>query len=177
MLARCLSAIQAARPGLSPLARAVVEAILLSQGRIGTSEAVARRMGMGSRFRLARLLRREGLPPLHRIGRWATVLSWVLEAETTGASLCRMAVHSDRHPAACYRLVADITGLTWEAVRVRGYDWAEREFLREMGVGDPILAPRQTVPVKRCRVPTFASLSRPARASHGSRVSTSATQP
>lgn len=158
MLDRCLSAIQAAHPGLSPLARAVVEAIHLSQGPIGSAEAVARRMGMGSRFRLARLLRREGLPPLHRIGGWATVLSWVLEAETTGASLCRMAFHSGRHPAACYRLVTEITSLTWEAVRARGYEWAEREFLREMGVSDPVLAPCQIVRVKRCRVPTFARL-------------------
>ena len=158
MLARCLSAIQAARPGLSPLARAVVEAICLSKGPIGSADAVAKRMGVGTRFRLARMLEREELPPLHRIGRWATVLSWVLEAETTGASLCRMAFHSDRHPAACYRLVAELTGLTWEAVRARGYEWAEREFLREMGVRDPILAPRQTVPVRRCRVPTYARL-------------------
>jgi hypothetical protein len=158
MLVRCLSAILDARPALSPVVRAVVEAIHLSRGPIGSAEAVARRTGLGSRFRLARLLRREGLPPLHRIAGWATILSWVLDAETTGASLCRMAFHSDRHPAACYRLVSEITGVTWEAVRAHGYEWAEREFLKEMGVRDPVLPPRHTVPVKRCRVPTFARL-------------------
>jgi len=158
MLARCLSAIQAARPGLTPFARAIVEAIHLVEGPIGSAEAVARHLGVGSRFRLARMLGREGLPPLHRIAGWVTILSWVLEAEETGASLCRIAFHSDRHPAACYRLVKEVTGLTWEAVRARGYEWAEREFLKEMGVSNPAPAPRRPPPVRRCRVPSFARL-------------------
>jgi hypothetical protein len=166
MLVRCLAAIHAARPGLSPLVRAVVEAIHLTGGPIGSANAVARHLGVASRFKLARLLKREGLPPLHRIAGWATVISWVLEAETTGASLCRMAFHSDRHPAACYRLVKEVTGSTWEAVRARGSEWAERAFLREMGVADPVLAPsiRPSAPVRRCRVPSYAPLRRAAMA-------------
>jgi len=158
MLARSLSAIQAALPTLTPFARGIVEAIHLSGGPIGSAAAVARRLQVGSRFTLARRLKREGLPSLRRLGQWATILSWVIEAETTGASLCRMAFHSGRYPAACYRLVKEVTGLTWEAVRDRGYEWAEREFLREMGVTSPPLPPLQTVPVRRCRVPTFARL-------------------
>jgi hypothetical protein len=160
MLARCLSALQTARPSLTPLARAVVEAIHLVGGPIGSADAVARHLGVGNRFRLARMLRREGLPPLHRIAGWATVVKWVIEAEGTGASLCRMAFHSDRHPAACYRLVKEVTGLTWEAVRARGAEWAEREFLQEMGVPDPVLAPRATPPVRRCRVSSYSPLRR-----------------
>ncbi len=132
MLAHCLSAIRTARPGLGLMPRSVVEAIHLAEGSIGSAETVARRLGLGSRYRLARLLRREGLPSLHRIAAWATVLSWVLTAERIGASLCWIAFHSDRYPAACYRLVKEVTGLTWEAVRARGSDWVERTFLAEM---------------------------------------------
>lgn len=126
-----LSAIHAARPKLTPLARAVVEAVLLSGGSIGSAQAVAGRLGLGSRFRLARLLHREGLPPLHRLAEWVTVLSWVVAAERTHVSLCWIAFRSRRHPSACYRLVKEVTGLRWEEVRARGSRWVERQFLAE----------------------------------------------
>jgi hypothetical protein len=132
MLANPLSAIRAARPALSLFPRAIVEAICLVEGTIGSADRVAQRLGLRNRFELARLLRREGLPPLHRIAGWATVLSWVVAAERDGVSLCRMAFRTRRFPGACYRMVKEVTGLYWEEVREQGSGWVEREFLREL---------------------------------------------
>jgi len=134
MLASCLSAIHTARPSLTTLPRAIVDAVALAEGPIGTATAVARRLGL-DRFRLARLLRREGVPPLHRLSGWAIVLSWVLAAEQDGVSLCWIAFHTHRHPSACYRLVKEVTGLSWSEVRLRGSGWIERELLRQFKPG------------------------------------------
>lgn len=133
MLIHSLSAIRAARPHLTFHARVIVEAIHLSEGSIGAAEDVARRLGLANRFQLARLLKRDGLPSLHRLAGWTTVLSWVLTAERTGASLCRMAFRGDRYPAACYRLVVEVTGLRWGEVRALGSRWVLRRFLQEIG--------------------------------------------
>jgi hypothetical protein len=72
----------------------------------------------------------EGLPPLHRLAEWITVLSWVATAERSHTSLCWMAFRSRRHPSACYRLVKRVTGRRWEEVEARGYAWVMQEFLR-----------------------------------------------
>jgi hypothetical protein len=102
------------------------------EGSIGPAECVARTLGLRNRFELARRLRREGLPSLHRLAQWASVLSWVRAAERDGAALCRLAFRSGRYPAACYRLVKDLTGRRWEEIRVLGARWVERELLREV---------------------------------------------
>src|SRR2546427_8510742 len=49
------------------------------------------------RSRLARLLNQQGLPPLHRLAEWATVLSWLVTAERNHVSLCWIAFRSRRH--------------------------------------------------------------------------------
>lgn len=128
-----LAAIEASRPHLTFLARSVMEAILLSEGSIGSAREVANRVGLRSRFQLARLLKRDGLPPLHRLAEWATVLSWVTVSERTGASLCHIAFRSGRHPSACYRLVKEVTGLCWAEVLARGSRWLQQRFLRQFG--------------------------------------------
>lgn len=133
MLDGPLFAIRAARPLMTPLPRAIVEAVFLSEGSIGSAQAVSRALGMPNRFALGRLLRREGVPPLHRLAEWATVLSWVAAAERDGESLCAMAFRSGRHPSACYRLVKEVTGLRWEEVRSRGARWVQCQLLREFG--------------------------------------------
>lgn len=122
-------------PRLTLQARSVLEAVLLSEGSIGSARVVAERLGLRNRFQLARLLKRDGLPSLHRLAEWATVLSWVKTAEQTGASLCYMAFRSGRHPSACYRLVKEVTGLRWAQVRERGSPWVQRGFLREFASG------------------------------------------
>lgn len=131
MLAQPLAAIHTERPDLSLVPRSIVEAILLSEGPIGTAERVGHGLGL-SRFQLARLLRRAGLPPLHVMAGWAMVVSWMLTAEREQVSLCWIAFHVGRHPSTCYRLVREVTGLSWEQARARGAAWAQREFLKEL---------------------------------------------
>ena len=128
MLAHSLAVVRCLRPDIPLLPRAVVEAVLLSEGTIGSADEVARRLGLRNRFQLARLLKHHGLPPLHRLAEWATLESWVLSAERDGVSLCHIAFRTKRHPSACYRLVKEITGLGWEEVRGRGSAWVQTEF-------------------------------------------------
>jgi len=128
MLTQLLSIVRAARPTMPLMPRAIVEAIFLSEGSIGNAEKVARQLGLPNRFKLARILRGEGLPPLHRLAEWALVESWVLTAERRGVSLCHIAFRCRRHPSACYRLVKEVTGLSWEQVRERGSRWLHRQF-------------------------------------------------
>jgi hypothetical protein len=144
--------VRASLPRLSFRSRAVVEAQLLSGGSIGTAQQVAPHLGLASRFELARLLKREGLPPLHDLAAWASVLAWLDRAEGTGCSLCELAYRSRKDPATYYRTVRRITGLTWQAIRVLGSDWAVRRFLTQCGARLPapylrlrIIAPRGQV--------------------------------
>jgi hypothetical protein len=132
VLSLTLSEIRDARPGMSLYPRAIVEAICLCEGPIGPADQVARQLGLPSRFKLARLLKREGLPPLHRLAEWATVLSWVTTVESERVSLCWIAFRCRRHPSACYRLVKEVTGLRWESVLARGSRWVQRRFLSEI---------------------------------------------
>lgn len=128
MLAHSLAVVRCLRPEMALLPRAVVEAIMLAEGPIGSADEVAHRLGLSNRFKLARLLKQEGLPPLHRLAEWATLESWVTGAERDGVSLSHMAFRSKRHPSACYRLVKELTGLGWEEVRVLGSSWVQNEF-------------------------------------------------
>ncbi len=132
MLSQPLNAIRTLRPGLTLPSRAIVEAVCLAEGSIGSADEVARTLGLKNRFTLARLLKREGVPPLHRLAGWATVLSWVLAAEQSGVSLCWLAFRSGRHPSACYRLVREVAGVRWEIVRMRGSRWVQRRLLEEL---------------------------------------------
>src|SRR2546425_11762938 len=125
MLAESLTAIRVIRPGMTLFPRAIVEAILLAEGSIGSAQLVAQKLGFRNRFQLARLLKREGLPPLHRLAAWTTILSWVRTAEREGACLFRLAFRWHRHPAACYRLVKEVTGLPWTEARRRGSGWED----------------------------------------------------
>jgi hypothetical protein len=132
VLERILVAIRSARPRMTLRARAVIEAVVLSRGSIGSAQAVARVLGLTNRFQLARLLEHEGLPPLHRITDWVTVLNWLDSAEREDVSLCWLAFRSHRHPSACYRLVKRVTGHGWEDVHTRGSAWVLGRFLNAL---------------------------------------------
>lgn len=132
MLDRVLVAIHTRRPQMTLCTRAVIEAILLSKGPIGSAARVAKELGLTNRFRLARLLQIEGLPPLHRFTEWVTILSWVSAAQRDGVSLCWMAFRCHRHPSACYRLVKKVTGRGWEQVQAKGESWVLQQFLKEL---------------------------------------------
>jgi hypothetical protein len=112
-------------PGL-----AIVEAVLLSEGPIGSTEELARTLGLPNRFALGRLLREQGVPPLRHLYGWATVLSWVTVAEHRGLSLFRIAASAGRQPSSCYRFVKQVTGLPWRQVEARGSVWVEEQFVK-----------------------------------------------
>jgi len=181
MVAPLLAVIRSARPQMTLRARAVVEAILLSKGSIGSAESVARLLGLKNRFQLARLLQSDGLPPLHRLTEWVTVLSWVATAAYEGVSLCWMAFRSRRHPSACYRMVKKVTGCGWEDVQAKGSAWVMGQFLKElqawgrratMAVAPlPAKPPRHVVSRRMAgkRDPRAASHAPPARPARRSR--------
>ena len=123
--------IHEALPWLSFRTRAVVDALLLAGGPVGTTERLAARLGLRSRFQLASLLRDEGLPSLPRLAGWMTVLQWTWDWAHEELSLSQTALHAGKEPGACYRLVKRITGRPWTVVRVAGPDWVLSEFLAE----------------------------------------------
>ncbi len=131
MLHELLAAIRYRRPRLSLFSRSVLEAVVLVEGPIGSTDAVARLLGLHNRFALQRLLDREDLPSLRRFSSSVLILSWVRRAERDGTSLCQLALRSHRHPSACYRLVKEVTGLQWKGVVAQGSEWMQREILLE----------------------------------------------
>jgi len=135
VLGKVVRSIRAHRPDLSLFSRAVIEASLLTGGSIGTAQQVAPSLGLRNRFALARLLKREGLPPLHELAGWASVLTWIDRAECTGCSLCHLAFRERKDPATCYRTVKRITGLRWHELRLRGSEWVVKRFV---GHCDPL---------------------------------------
>lgn len=120
-----------ALPWLSFPTRAVVDALLLSGGSIGTADLVAERLGLRNRFCLARSLQQDGLPPLHRLSGYVTVLQWVWQWERDRVPLCRSALDAGKEPAAAYRLVQRITSVSWTEVRAEGLSRALSELLKE----------------------------------------------
>ncbi len=130
-LQELVGTIQLRRPELSLRSRVLIEALLLSGGSLGTAQQVARQLGLRNRFDLARLLKREGLPPLHDLTGWASVLVWVDRAECTGCSLCQLAFHARKDPAVCYRTVKRITGLRWQQIKARGSGWLLERFVAQ----------------------------------------------
>src|SRR5580765_7347184 len=170
MLAHSLAVVRAVRPDLPIFARAVVEAICLTEGPIGSAQEVARHLGLANRFQLARLLKHEGLPPLHRLAEWATLESWVLTAERDGVSLCHIAFRSKRHPSACYRLVKELIGLGAERVlepvaalrlSVQGRQCAIEEWTRRTFSASRTLKWISRAPVTRTKSATFSALIPP----------------
>lgn len=141
-LTAVVRAVHTSRPDLSLRSEAVVGAVLLSGGSIGTAGEVAPYLGLHDRFELARLLKRERLPALHHLAGWASVLTWLEGTESTECSLCQLAFRARKDPAACYRIVKRITGLAWLEVRRRGSAWAIRRFMAQCGGGQS--SPRQS---------------------------------
>lgn len=136
LLAHALIRIHAARPRRQFPCDVIVEAVLLSEGSIGSAGHVAQWLGLPNRFALARLLRREGVPSIRRLYGWVSVLSWVVLAEQTGLSLFQVALRVHRHPGACYRLVREVSGLSWRGIRARGSDWVEDQLMDLFTVED-----------------------------------------
>src|SRR2546428_1240184 len=64
------SLLQQALPWLSADGRAVMNTLVCSNGRVGSTQVLCERVGLRSRFQLNRLLRREGLPPYEELAGW-----------------------------------------------------------------------------------------------------------
>src|SRR5882672_314021 len=107
-------------PWLSAQGRAVINVMVCENGRTGSAENVAARLGLRTRFQLARLLRREGLPPYEVLSGWASVLYWMIEADRTGATLLALARRARLDPAVSYRLIRRLTGRRWSELRRLG---------------------------------------------------------
>jgi hypothetical protein len=127
-----LKALRQSLPHLSLRAQAIVDALLLTGGSLGSADELAPHVGLRSRFDVARLLKREGLPPLHHLAGWASTLVWLDTAEQTGSSLCSLAFRSRRDPATCYRMVKRITGKPWREVRRQGSRWLVERFAERL---------------------------------------------
>jgi hypothetical protein len=107
-------------PHLSPKGRAVLSALGCVNGRVPGSAELAAWLGFHDRYQFARAMRREGLPPLEKLGGWARTLYWLMESETTGATLRSLADRDHIDPAVAYRLIRRVTGRRWSEVQEEG---------------------------------------------------------
>jgi len=123
-------ALRASLPHLSFRTQAIVDALRLGGGSIGSAAEVARVLGLSSRFVLGRMLRGQGLPGLRELAAWISVLGWVMLAERSNASLFVIAIRSRRSPAVCYRMVKRLTGLTWLVLKAHGSAWVRGLFVK-----------------------------------------------
>ena len=103
---------------ISPTSRQVLRELTTFR-RIG-ADLLARRVGLRNRYECARALARDGLPTLQDLRAWMNLVDWVLEWELGRKSLYRIVLAEGLEPAACYRTVKRLTGLTWRTVRSRG---------------------------------------------------------
>ena len=139
--------IQAGIPWLSAQGRAVISALVAANGQIESATAMAARIRAGNRYRLARLLRREGLPPFGQLADWIFVLQSVWEAEATGVPLLRVARRLGIEPATCYRRCRRTLGLPWRSARTKGYAWALVRFLHHCRKPGAVLRRGRDLPV------------------------------
>jgi hypothetical protein len=103
---------------ISPTSRQILRELAAFR-RIG-ADLLARRVGLRNRYECARALARDGLPTLQDLRAWMNLMDWVLEWELGRKSLYRIVLAEGLEPAACYRTVKRLTGLTWRTVRSRG---------------------------------------------------------
>lgn len=117
---RLTQMLQSALPHLSADGRAILSALGCHNGHFSGPAELATWLGFHDRYQLTRALRREGLPPLEELSGWARTLYWMLESETSGASLRELAGREQLDPAVAYRLVRRVTGRRWSEVRREG---------------------------------------------------------
>lgn len=65
---------------------------------------------------------------MHELAGWISVLSWLDQWKRAGVALCAGALEERRDPAACYRLVQRITGVSWGDLQAAGLRWALNRF-------------------------------------------------
>jgi hypothetical protein len=102
----------------------LVEALARSGGLVHDAQRFATDIGMGSRYRVARVLRREGLPQLEELAAWVRVMRWLVLWQSRSGSLSRMALDDGLETSVCCRTIRRLTGVTWTEARERGPEWA-----------------------------------------------------
>ena len=115
-------------PGLSVHGRALLSALACVNGHPTSISDLAEWLGFHDRYQLARALRREGLPPMETLGGWTRTLYWIIESQTSGATLRELARREHLDPAVAYRLVRRITGRRWSEIRQAGLTGALLSF-------------------------------------------------
>jgi len=113
------SLLQSALPKLSASGRAVVSTLGCCNGQLSPND-VSQWLGYRTRYQLARVLRRDGLPPFEDLAAWTRVLHWLSQAESTGAALLQLVRRDGLDPAGAYRLVHRVTGSRWSELRRAG---------------------------------------------------------
>ena len=113
------SLLRSALPRLSPGSRAVVSTLGCCNGHVSPID-VSQWLGYRTRYQLARLLRRDGLPPFEDLAAWTRVLYWLRQSESTGASLLQLVRRDGLDPASAYRLVHRVTGSRWSELQRAG---------------------------------------------------------
>jgi len=106
---------------ISPATREVVIQLSTFQGI--RTDVLARHITRRSRHQIARILAHDGLPCLKKLRMWVRLTGWLLQWESEQTSLYRLAIAQDMDPAACYRAVKKLTGLSWRSARARGLAW------------------------------------------------------
>jgi hypothetical protein len=114
----------AALPLRSPDTARVVEALSASGGLLDDTQRFALSLEMGSRYRVARALRRESLPQVEELAAWVRLIGWLARWEANPGSLSRMALDDGLETSVCCRTVRRLTGATWTQARARGPEWA-----------------------------------------------------
>jgi hypothetical protein len=143
--------LHAALPWLSPRAQALIDLMVMQRGHLGSAVRLALAVELKTRWQLARLLSREGLPCLEELAAWIRILVWVVESETTGMALSRYALNAERDPSPCYRTIGRLTGLSWKRVRNLGSDYVLLALIeRCRRPGEP-RRPRARLPERRRR--------------------------
>src|SRR5687768_15607278 len=102
----------AALPLRSPESLRLVEALARSGGLVADAHRFATEIGMGSRYRVARVLRREGLPQVEELAAWVRLLRWLILWQSDAGSLSRMALDAGLETSVCCRTIRRLTGST-----------------------------------------------------------------
>ncbi len=137
------SLLQQALPWLSADGRAVMNTLVCSNGRVGSTQVLCERVGLRSRFQLNRLLRREGLPPYEELAGWVCVFYWMVRGDAADGrvALRSLAPQTRIEIASAYRLVRRVTGHCWKELRRAGTSEVIRWFQYRTHPPRPIRQP------------------------------------
>ena len=124
----------------------MINLLVITRGVFGGADEMATRIGVTNRFRLGRLLRREGLPPFGELADWTCLLQLLSEAEVKRAPLLRLARLAGLEPATCYRRCKRLLGVParWiDRVISRLFPLQTGAGISDAGPPRPLIEPRQ----------------------------------